>query len=825
MPSSSLVAVLRDLRFGARQLRRSPGFFAAAVLTLALGIGANTAMFSVVYGVLLKPLPFAQPDRLVSVWSSAPGVGWDRVVLAPAQYFTYREEGRTFEDFAVWSHRSVTVTGLGEPERVRTLAVTDAFLSLLKVQPVLGRGFRREDDGPGAPTRVILTHGYWQQRLGGTRALAGQRLAIDGKPCEVIGVLPADFRFLETTPSMLVPIAFDRAGITIQDFSYRGLARLKPGVTVEQAASDVARMIPLVAEKFPPSPALGANWYRDARLGPDVRLLSDDTAGDVSKVLWVLMGAIGLVLLIACANVANLFLVRAEGRRQELAVRAALGAGRGSLARALLAESLMLGLAGGVAGTALASGAVRLVRLTAPDALPRVNDIVIDPAVLLFALGLSLLAGLLFGLVPVLKFASPRLSSLKDGGRSASDARNRHRTRSALVVSEIALALVLLVCAGLMVRTFQALRDVDPGFREPSDLLTLTLSLPGTPADSERVGRRHEEIVRRIEQVPGVQSVGLTSSLPLDAQGMSNPMLVEEFPQQEGQPVVSRRMKWISPRYFETMGTRLVAGRALAWKDIHDYAPVVLINERLASEYWRTPAEAVGKRVRVSPRNGWREIVGVVADEREDGLAQDTVPIVYYPYVVRDFWTAPMQAQRTLAYVVRSPRAGTATFTQEIRRAVWSLDSNLPLANVRTLEEIAATSMAQTSFAMVMLGIAAAVSLALGVVGIYGVISYIAAQRTREVGIRMALGAQPADVSRLFVRHGLALAAAGIALGITGSIWLSRLMASMLFGVAPNDPATYLVVSIGLGLVAGLAGFLPARRAARMTPLDALRTE
>jgi len=537
-------ALVRDVRFGARQLRRSPGFFAAATLTLALGIGANTAMFGVVHGVLLKPLPFAEPDRLVSIWSRAPGVGWDRVVLAPAQYFTYREDSRVFEDVAVWSHASVTVTGLGEPERVRALAVTEGFLSILKVEPALGRGFDSEDGLPGAPRRAIVTHGYWQ-RLGATRALASLRLAINGEPYEVIGVLPAGFRFLETTAEMLVPLRFNRAATTIQDFSYRGLARLKPGATLEQAQADVARMLPLVAEKFPPSPALGTAWYRSARMAPDVRRLSAEASGELGEVLWVLMGMIGLVLLIACANVANLFLVRAEGRRQELAVRAALGAGRVSLSRTLLSESLLLGLAGGVVGTLLAAGAVRLVRFTAPNALPRVSDIGLDPVVLLFAAGLSVPAGLLFGTVPVVKFASPRLSALKDGGRAASDARNRHRTRSALVVSEVALALVLLVSAGLMIRTFQALRAVDPGFRQPSALMTVTLSLSGV-ADAERVGRRHEELVRRLEQVPGVQSIGLTSSLPLDPQGMSNPLLVEDFPREDG-AAPSRRASRMNP--------------------------------------------------------------------------------------------------------------------------------------------------------------------------------------------------------------------------------------------------------------------------------------
>ena len=684
--TSSFESTWHDIRFGARQLRRSPGFLAAAVVTLALGIGANTAMFSVVYGVLLKPLPFEQPDRLVSIWSTAPGVGWDQAVLAPAQYFTYRDEHRAFEDVAVWVQRPVSVTGHGEPDRVPALHVTDGFLGVLKVQPLFGRGFTRDDDRAGASRRVLLAYGYWQQRFGGDRGVIGRSITLNGEPHEVIGVLPRGFRFMETGPALLLPLAFDRAAITIQDFSYRGLARLKTGISLEQASADVGRMIALVPRKFPASPGLGPSWFADARMGPEVHRLAQDAAGDVGPLLWVLMGTIAMVLLIACANVANLFLVRAEGRQQELAVRAALGAGRGRLARSLLAESVMLGGAGGAVGVSLAYGVLSLVRALAPAALPRVTEIGLDAVVLLFAAALSVVAGLLFGLVPVMKVASPRLAALRDGGRSASDGRERHRTRSVLVVSEVALALVLLVASGLMIRTFQSLRHVDPGYVRAEELLTLSLSVPRALAENgEQAVRRHEEILRQLEQLPGVQAVALTSSIPLDGTGMGNPMLVEPFPQPEGQAVMSRRMKWISPGYFEAMGTRLAAGRHLTWAELYGFAPVVLINERLAREYWQTTAAAIGQRVRATRQSPWREIIGVVANERQDGLAQEPPPQIYYPCLVKDFWAAgTTQGQRTLTYVIRSPRTGSPAFLQEVRQAVWSVNRDLPLARVRT---------------------------------------------------------------------------------------------------------------------------------------------
>ena len=820
-----LGSVGQDIRIGGRQLLRSPGFFAAGVATLALGIGSNTTMFSVLYGVLLRPLPFDQPERLVSVWNTAPGIGSDRMVLAPAQYFTYRDENRVFEDLAVWRDRSkATLTGAGDPVVVPTLMVTDGFLSILRIEPILGRRFILEDDQPGGPARVMITYGCWQQRFGGDTRVVGRQMILDGTPIEIIGVLPQHFKYLETTPEMLVPLRFDRATTGIQDFSYHGLARLKPGVTLEQAARDVARMLPLVPQKFATPKALGPTWFEDARMGPDVHLLSQDATGGVGSVLWVLTGTIGMVLLIACANVANLFLVRAEGRRQELAIRSALGAGRARLARALLSESVMLGIAGGVVGVALAAAAIQVVRAMAPAALPRVSEIRLDSTVVVFAVLLSVAAGLLFGLVAVLRVASPSLAALRDGGGTAGDGRGRYRTRNALVVTEIALALVLLISSALMIQTFQALRRVDPGFTRGDEVLTAGLWIPPRLAPmGEPVLRQHQEVIRRIERVPGVRSVGLGSWVSLSGRGQGNPLLVKDYPLAEGQAPTTRKMKWILPGYFETMGTRLVAGRQMTWDDVLGYVHVVLINERLARELWRTPQAALGKLVRESPLSPWREVIGVVGNEHLDGLAREAPPIVYYPSLVESFFGLKMLGQRSMVYAIRSPRAGTPAFTEEIQQAVSSVDRNIPLANVQTLEQILTESMAQTSFALVMLAIAAGVSLLLGVVGIYGVIAYVAAQRAREVQIRVALGAQTGDITRLFVRHGLLLAGLGIGLGVGVAVALSRLMTSLLFGVSTTDPITYVAVSAGLAAVVVVATYLPSRRATRVNPVVTLR--
>jgi putative ABC transport system permease protein len=798
----------QDLRYAGRTFWKQPGFAAAAVLTLALGIGATTAIFSVVYGVLLKPLPFHEPERLVSVQQLAPHGGGTN--QGPATYLTYRENQKAFEAIGAWDSSEVSITGVGEPERVQALLVSAATLPLLRVQPLVGRFFSADDDTPGGPLRVVLTHGYWQRRFGGAENVVGQPLVIDGRSAEVIGVLPSEFKFLRTRRDIVLPMPLDVAAPRGISFGFQALARLNPGVTLAQANADAARVISLLPPVF-----------ARLELQPNVRPLADEVVGNIEEILWILLAAVGVVLLIACGNVANLFLVRAEGRHQELAMRAALGASRGRITRALLAESVVLGLAGGVVGVALAYAATGLLRTLAPAELPRVDDIGIDVMVLLFTLLVSVLSGVLFGLFAVMRFGTPSLTTLKEGGRSASDAPGRHRTRNALVVGQVALALTLLIVSGLMIRTFVAMRQVDPGFTRPEEIQTFVLAIPaGLISDPQQAARTHESVAERVARLPGVASVGLSSSITMDGEDNGNPIVVEGLPSVEGQMPPLRRFKSFAPGYFETMGNQLVAGRSITWSEIYGQRPVIVISEPLAREYWGDPARALGKRVRgFSPQAPWREIVGVVGDERDDGLNRPATAIVYWPMLSESYrW-------RTMAYAVRSTRVGTPGFLRELEQAVWSVNPNLPLAAVQTVEEIQASSMAQTSFAMVMLAIAASVALLIGVVGIYGVTAYTATQRTREIGVRMALGAQIGDVRKMFLRHGLSLTAIGIAIGIGVAVVLTRVMSTFLFGVGPMDPMTYAAVSGALAAVALLATYLPARRASRVDPVVALRAD
>jgi predicted permease len=810
-----------------RRLLRAPMFTLIAVFTLALGIGANTAIFSVIRGVLLKPLPFDDADRLVGLWHTAPGLGIPLLNMAPSYYFTYREDGRVFEDVGLWNGGAVSVTGTGEPERVQVLFVTDGTLSLLHVNPILGRHFTKDDDSPKTPERVLLSHAYWERKFGSDQGVVGKSVVVDGKPREIIGVLPAGFRFLDRNPQLILPFRFDRPKLHAANFSYRGVARLKPGVTMEQANADVARMVPLIPERFPMPPGFTRKMLDDVKIGPNVRPLSADVIGDVGRVLWVLLGTVGLVLLIACANVANLFLVRAEARQQELAIHAALGAGSRRIAWELLSESMTLALAGGVVGLGLAYAGIRTLVANAPDGLPRAAEIGIDPLVLLFTLVISLLAGLLFGLLPVMKFATPHLASaLKEGGRASSAGRERHRARNGLVVAEIALAVVLLVASGLMIRTFQAMRDVNPGFVRPEEVITLRVSIPDSIVkDDEQAIRTHEQIVRKLEQIPGVRSVGLSNSITMDGFDSNDPIFVEDFPPAADKIPPLRRFKFTAQNYFQTMGNPIIAGREMTWADVYSHAPVAIVSENFAREYWKEPAAAIGKRIRQTPSNPWRTIIGVVGNERDNGISSPAASIVYWPLIIDNFWEDKLFAQRNVAFALRTERAESPTLLKEIQQAVWSVNGNLPIANVRTLDQIRAESMAQTSFALVMLAIAAAVALLLGVVGIYGVIAYVAQQRTKEIGIRMALGAASSDVSSLFVRHGIILAGIGIVCGMVAAAVLTRTMSALLFGVSAYDPLTYAAVAVALGGTAVVASYLPARRASRVDPAEALRWE
>jgi predicted permease len=816
-----------QLRQVLRRLGRAPFFTAVTLLTLAVGIGANTAIFSVLEGVLLKPLPYPHPEELVAVWLTAPGINLKEVSLSPSTYFVFREQSHTFQDIGVTTGYSLNVTGLGEPEKVTGLVVTDGILPILGVPPMLGRLFTRADDSPGSADTVILTYGYWRRKFGGDRSVIGKTITADGKLRQIIGVLPQDFRFQDWSDlALLIPMQFERAKTTLGQYSYDGIARLKPGVTLAQASADVARMLPIVDRSFPPPPGFSVKMFQSARIGPNLHTLKQYVVGDVGKVLWVLMGGLGLVLLIACANVANLLLVRAEGREQELSLRAALGASRLRIAAELFLDSFVLALLASGLGLALAYGALRLLIALAPSGLPRLEEIGIDGTVVVFTLALSFVASLLFGSIPALKYSGVHLGTgLREGGRSMSESRQRHRARNGLVIAQVALALVLLISSGLMIRTFRALTGVDPGFVAPSQLQTFRVNIPDTQVkEPERVTRLQEEILHKIEAIPGVSSASFSLSIPLDGNEWGDSLFASDRTYSQSDiPLV--RYRFIAPGFFKTLGTPLLAGRDITWSDIYNKLPVAILSEKVAREYWRDPLRALGKQVRGNTKEGWREVVGVVGNTRDDGVEKAPPSSVYWPVLLANFEGNDVDVRRYVTYSVRSGRAGSPSFMSEVQRAVWSVDPDLPLADVHTLDYLYRRSMARTSFTLVMLSLAGGMALLLGVVGLYGVIAYSVSQRRREIGIRMALGAHHQQLTGMFVRHALLLTGVGVVCGLAAAPALTRLMSSLLFGVRPVDPATYVAVSLGLVATAALAAYLPARRAAGVNPVESLRAE
>ena len=819
---------MRSLQPIFRRLAMAPAFTAVALVTLALGIGANTAIFSVINGVLIKPLPFPHSQDLVSIWHVAPGLTGviGDLDCSPAMYFTYREENQTFQEFGLWENRSTSVTGVGDPEELRTLLVTYGTLQALDVQPAVGRWFSQTDDTPGSPETVLLTFGYWHRRFGGDSSVVGRSLTVDSKPRTVIGVMPRDFRFLDLDPELILPERFDRNTLFLGSFGQQGIARLKTGVTLQRANADLGRMLGIWLRAWPVPPGASRALFENARLAPKLRPLKGDVVGDIGTTLWVLMGTIGSVLLIACANVANLLLVRAEGRQQELAIRAALGASWGRIAREILLESLTLGVLGGVLGLGLAYASVRILVAKGPTTLPRLGEIGIDPLVLTFCFAVSMFAGLLFGLIPVIKYAGPHLATaLRAGGRTLSQSRERHRARNTLVVVQVALALVLLVGSGLMIRTFQALRNVQPGFTRPAEVQLLRIAIPAAHVkEPERVMRMQNEMLDRLAAIPGVTSVSFANSAPLEGLNYFNPVLAEDKIYAAGQTPPMRRFRFIAPGFFQTTGTAIVAGRDFTWTDLYEKRNVAVVSENMAREMWGEPAAALGKHVRDNGNSPWREIVGVVADVYDNGVQEKPPSFAYWPALMDNFW-GPTRVQRTGAFLIRTTRAATESFLTEARQAIWSVDSNLPVFQVRTLQDLYNQSLARTAFTLVLLAIAGAMALILGIVGIYGVIAYAVTQRTREIGIRMALGAEPAGLRQMFVRHGLLLAGIGAIIGLGAAAGLTRLMSTLLFGVAALDPLTYLGVAAILIAAAALASYVPARRATKVDPLEALRAE
>jgi len=813
-----------------RRLSRAPLFTTITLLTLAIGVGANTVIFSVVDGVLLKALPYTHPEQLIGVWHTAPGINIKELNMSPSIYFIDREQNTTLQDIGVYDSDSLDVTGAGEPEHLRGLDVTDGTLPILGVAPMLGRLFTRKDDSPGAPQTVLLSYGYWQKKFGGASSVIGRSITVDGKPREIIGVLPRDFHFLDYEDAALVlPFQWDRSKTKLGNFSQTSLARLKPGVTMAQASADMARLLPVVLRSFPAPEGFSPTIFEKARIMPNLRPLKQDVVGDIGNVLWVLMGSIALVLMVACANVANLLLVRVEGRRQELAVRSALGADWKRIAGDMLCESVVLGIAGSLLGLALAYGALRLLVAIAPTGLPRIHEIGINIPVLLFTLGLALFTSLLIGAIPVLKYAGTSVnSSLREGGRALSQSRERHRARKALVVVQVALALVLLICSGLMIRTFRALIHVSPGFVQPEAVQSFRFYIPETQipdSQPERVIRMQQDILGKLAAIPGVSAVSFSTTVPMDGRDSNDVLFAQDHVYGEGELPPIRRFKFISPGFFATLGTHLVAGRDLTWEDTYQKRPVAIISENFAREYWHDANGALGKRIRVATTDDWREIVGVAQDMHDDGVDKPAPSTVYWPSMPKNFEGQKQDLRRGIAFIIRSPRAGSQTFMKEIKQQVWSIDPDVPLANPATLGELYTKSMARTSFTLVMLCVAGGMALLLGIIGIYGVISYSVSQRTREIGIRMALGAQRSALTALFVRQGLLLTAIGVACGLVVAFITMRLMSSLLFNVSPVDPITYIAITVGVVATSYLACYLPSRRASTVDPVDALRAE
>ena len=810
-----------------RRLRRTPMFTFVTLITLAAGVGANTAVFSVLENVLLKPLPYPHSSDLVGVWHLAQSLHNADLNMAPSNYFIYREQNRTFQDVGLYNRDSVSVTGVSEPEQVRALDVTDGVLPILGIPPILGRGFDRADTVIGSPDVVMLTYGYWRRKFGGDRSVVGRTITVDAKPRQIIGVMPERFHFLDwEDPGVILPLQFDRNKTTLGQFSFDGIARLKPGVTLAEANADIGRLLPIVWDAFPSPPGFSVELFKQAHVVANVRPLSKDVVGDVGKFLWVLMSSIGIVLLIACANVANLLLVRVEGRQQELAIRAALGAGRGRLAGELLLESVVIGLLGSVLGLGIAWAALRLLAAMSPSGLPRLHEIGIDSAVLIFNLAVSLIASLLFGSIPVLKYAGARMGTgLREGGRALSQSRERHRARNSLVVVQVSLAVVLLICSGLMIRTFRALTHVNAGFSGAAELQTFQLNIPEAEVkDAENTVHMQEAILHKLESIPGVSSVSFAQSVPMDGNQWGDPVYARDRHYNEGELPI-RRHKFVSPGLFHTLGIPLLAGRDFTWTDIYGKVPVAIISENFAREYWHDPARALGNEIRIGSKDDWRQVIGVVGDVHDDGMNQDAPEITYWPTFMTHFEGDPVSIRRGLVYAIRTPRAGSESLMNEVRQAIWSVDANLPLANVRVLDYFYTKSMARTSFTLEMLAIAGGMALLLGTIGLYGVIAYSVTQRTREIGIRIAVGAQQSELTRMFLRQGLLLAGAGVLCGIVIASVAMRLLRTLLFHVSPMDPITYALVCAALIGTCALASYIPSRAATTVNPVEALRAE
>jgi putative ABC transport system permease protein len=797
--------VLKDIRYAARALMRRPAFTAIAVITLALGIGANTAIFSVVNGVLLRPLPYPESDRLVAL-RQANLPNQPDTQVAPGNFLEWQRQTTVFESLAAYRTVSYNLTGDGNPERLLAGRVSVGLFNLLGARPILGRDFLSEEDHPGRDKVVLIGQGLWQRRFGSDANIAGKTLKLGGEDFTVIGVMPADFRLPDQRERELwTPIAFKDSEKTLYQARYiDAIARLKPGVSLAQAQAEMSAISARLSQAYP---QVNTGWT--ATVTP----LLDFVIGDVKPILWVLFVAVGLVLLIACANVTNLLLARAATRQKEMAVRAALGAGRLRIIRQLATESLLLAVLGGLAGWPLASWGLKALLAAAPQDLPRLSTVSIasiDNRALLFTLAVTLLTAFIFGLAPALQILKFDLNpTLKERSKGV----GQQRIGNLLIASEVALALMLLIGGGLLLRTVWQLNRVNPGF-DDHNALAVTIQLPEKKyTDNQQVARFSEQLLQQISNLPGVDATGVARILPI-VHDMPVAFYFEGRPREEDNHLPQTNYSAVSPDYFKAMGIPLIAGRAFTDRDTVNAPRVAIVSQTLAKQFFPNES-AIGKRINVNTGpESYREIVGVVGDVKQNGLTKETRPHAYEPFA-----QAP---DRFMTLIVRSSSEPTS-LVPAIRGKVLELDSELPLQRVMTLDSVISNSIRQQRFTSIVLAVFAGVALLLAVVGLYGVISYSVAQRTHELGIRLALGAQVKDVLRLVLRQGMTFVLVGEVIGILGAFALTRLLSGLLFGVTPTDAATFLAVPVGLTLVALLACYIPARRATKVDPLVALR--
>jgi putative ABC transport system permease protein len=808
----------QDLRFGARTLGRHPGFAVIAVLTLGLGIGANAAIFSVVNAVLLRPLPWAEPDRAVMIWSR--WTAFDKTWVASGELMDYRRRATTLEQVAAWGDGQVNITGDGDPERVAAGGVTANTFSTFGVRPLLGRTFTAQEDVPNGPNLVVLGHALWSRRYASDPAIVGRSILVDGQPFEVVGVMPQNFLlptdFQNPEPTRLwLPLQLDPASTDHGSHGLYAAARLKPGATVDQAASELHGIAKAMTSE--------GLYPTQMQFDTVVLSLTEEVVGTVRRAIMLLFGAVGFLLLIACANVANLLLARAEARQREIAVRSALGAGGLRVVRQLLTESLLLSALSAALGLALAFGGVRFLAWWNPANIPRVSGVALEPMVLGFTAIVAFLTSIVFSLAPALRAMRLDLTdSLKDGNQSSSSGGARQRFRNALVIVEMALAVVLLTGAGLMLRSLWSLQRVDLGF-DPSNVLTMRLSLPQAAYRTpEEVVGFYQRLLERVRSTPGVRTAGAVRALPLASTIGDFGLRVEGYVPPPG---TNAKGDWeiATDGYLEALGERLVRGRTITPSDTTDGLLVALINEEMARRYW-PGREALGGRIRIggSAERPWVTVVGIVADVRHNGITGVVKEKFYVPHTQ---WHRSIgNPIRSMNLVVKAS-GDPLSLVGPIKQVIRELDPSLPIADVRTMAEVVAATLSTPRFTGVLLGVFASLALALSAIGIYGVLSYVVSRRTREIGIRLAIGAGRWQVLRMVLRSGLALSLAGIAAGIAAAAFATRLMTTLLHGVTPGDPATFAAVGIALSCVAALASLIPAWRATRIDPVIALKTE